>query len=578
MAAMNHPFNNGKLPYEWERVPKYWPQRLLHASTLTSVERVGEDTYEFGGQKYKAPKYSTLSYTWGRWRVDGEEAARSPALPVKNITWAVPPIKDEHFTVDAFRHVINQMATLGGVEWVWVDVGCIDQRRDDPEKNFVNKQAPYEIGRQASIYKQAKATFVWLCRLRRDELSTAVNGVQTYSVDFSEYFYGPETKKTKAIPDDLVQNLVKSFDYVFSDPWFSSIWTLQEVVLRNDALVFPAEGEPVPWDKSDNKLSTYLTMFINTCQNVCKDLELALEPKNAGRVTPQAKAAMYGVRRQILQAGFYYLFSTNPNVLYGTARYRVASNNVDRIYGIMQIYGFQLGRAADPDSNPTLAELVREMAEAITKLSPILGQYFVHTATTLPEATWQITEKSYVPDPLMIYRDPKDLATITFEKEAGLVVAAGSACPFLDLLQAAEKDAIRNPAAAVRGLGLDFDLFFDSYVRVDKASAARHQFKPAVPEDVRSVDGGVPGPEVSYERIRVLHLGHLRGLPRRGSSTEFHRRHVGLLLYPAEKVSIKGDRGDGAFIRLGVCIWSDRWSDDWAKSTHWQSQSRMILV
>jgi hypothetical protein len=108
---------------------------------MTSIPRSDSNVYEFGDIRGEKPEYSTLSYTWGRWRIKGDAALTAPALPVKNTPWAIPPIQEDHFTTEAFQNVVDNIRKQG-TEWVWIDVGCIDQRRG-PE----NTQGPIEIAR-----------------------------------------------------------------------------------------------------------------------------------------------------------------------------------------------------------------------------------------------------------------------------------------------------------------------------------------------------------------------------------------------------------------------------------------------
>lgn len=73
----------------------------------------------------------------------------------------------------------------------------------------------------------------------------------------------------KVIPiEDLTSSLHRELNVLFADRYFSSLWTLQEVVLRrNDALALSKEAEPVEWE-----LDKYLclTMFVNHCQMFSK--------------------------------------------------------------------------------------------------------------------------------------------------------------------------------------------------------------------------------------------------------------------------------------------------------------------
>ena len=191
----------------------------------------------------------------------------------------------------------------------------------------------------------------------------------------------------------MISSLHKDFKIVFADPWFFSLWTLQEVILRNDAVALPKEAEAIMWDPGHY---AYLTMFINHCQNMFQDLEHMEEKieKSISQYLPlgserhQIKKQVYKIKQLILQAGFYFLFSTNPNVQYGIAQYRTTSRDVDRVYAIMQTYNLRVGKSIRPKEQPPLAELIDEFAVAINRKCPIMGQMFIHTqAHTSPSPT-----------------------------------------------------------------------------------------------------------------------------------------------------------------------------------------------
>jgi hypothetical protein len=159
-----------------------WPQRLLHVPSMTSFEWEPGNRYGV----HIAPLYNALSYTWGRYDIDNAFSEKkvnkrvlrqTKALPIRfegrpreatEVGWAkeVPRIDPEHFTVSEFGNVIRQVCESdesAKVEFLWVDVACIDQR-DGPQKDA-------EIGRQAVLFRGAKAVFIWLTRLRSVELN-----------------------------------------------------------------------------------------------------------------------------------------------------------------------------------------------------------------------------------------------------------------------------------------------------------------------------------------------------------------------------------------------------------------------
>lgn len=121
----------------------------------------------------------------------------------------------------------------------------------------------------------------------------------------------------------------------------------------------------------------YLTMLINHCQNVYDALERVTGQKRlffAPPLSEQTASAIKLIKEFILKVRFYYPFRTNPNVQYGTARYRKPGRKEDRIYAIMQIYNLCIGRSARPYKNPPVEELVIEFAGAINHRSVTLGQ------------------------------------------------------------------------------------------------------------------------------------------------------------------------------------------------------------
>lgn len=82
-----------------------------------------------------------------------------------------------------------------------------------------------------------------------------------------------------------------------------------------------------------------MTMFIDHCQNVFKDLEsvekrikkFTGQDSARGSERQESKKQVCEMKQLILQAGFHFLFSNNPNVQYGIARYRRTSRDVAEI-------------------------------------------------------------------------------------------------------------------------------------------------------------------------------------------------------------------------------------------------------
>lgn len=171
--CLRHSASRDDLKPSWTNLEGSWPQRLLHVATMTSVEWTPGNIYA----SRVAPKYNAVSYTWGRYDLQFDKSGKSKRLrgvkpiEIRGTTWAdvMPRIHPDHFSVSEILYVIKQSqeASSGdGVEFLWLDVACIDQR-DGPQKSF-------EIGRQAGIFRGANRVYVWLTKTHAVKLENAL--------------------------------------------------------------------------------------------------------------------------------------------------------------------------------------------------------------------------------------------------------------------------------------------------------------------------------------------------------------------------------------------------------------------
>ncbi|KAK6361608.1 hypothetical protein TWF730_005327 [Orbilia blumenaviensis] len=554
----NRPFSSRKPLYEWAEVADYWPKRLLHIPSMTSVEREGFSCYG----TVERPEYSILTYTWGRWRI--RSGPPGPSLPVKGTPWRIPAVHPDHFTVESFEKVIKRLGQSGN-EWAWVDIACIHQ--EDAAENAE------EVGRQASIFKNAKDVFVWLSHLDTNVLQEAVNNIIEYGVDFGEFVSMggmsigklvdpniPMELAHTASPRSLaeaVSAMVAGFETIFADPWFSSLWTLQEVVLRNDSLVLTKQADLIVW--TENKYYMFLTMFINHCTNIYDDI--LLFKKNISihdwhisedeKISYDAKLKdvqekLDRIIEMINHAGFYYLHSLNPNVQYGTARYRKTSRLLDRVYAITQVYNIRVGKSIRPQENPTLDELKDEFARAIINRCPIMGQLFLHTGKPEDGKSWRITEDSFVPRPMLMYQEPKPNCKFEFGSD-GSVKVRGGVCSYPKLY-----DALKFKMSAEHRVFLDrgfMEKTGGDCVGDSMTVSSLHKTLDKMPPRLVST-------YVGQRDIWLLHLGSRRGSKIPGTGKYFPC-NIGLLLCRSEWGTQAGGL-DTAFQRIGIFIWECR--------------------
>ncbi|PYH88392.1 hypothetical protein BO71DRAFT_414136 [Aspergillus ellipticus CBS 707.79] len=424
---MAHPYPQG-IPDTWRGMEDHWPCRLLHILSMTSIERDRNGFY--GG--VEKPSHNILTYTWGRWKIRDQTAIHSPTIPVKGTSWEIPAVNEEHFTSAGFQAVINKMQE-GGVDWLWVDIACIDQADE-----ALNAQ---EVGRQASIFRKARNVYVWLSRLSTGTLQSAIGMINKSGLDLAYHLL----HELPGLPFEPMSRLSEAFETLFGDPWFSSLWTLQEVILRHDAKILSSTGESVEWDEN---YPAFMSMIMNSCRNIYDDLDsLDKDLRSLKRTKDRQTADGLRLRDQITQLtthithwGFYTVVVNNPNVQYGLAKYRRTSRDVDRIYAIMQIYGLRVGKSARPGDNPTLPDLVNEFAQAIVTSNPIIGQAFIHSVPPEPGLSWRITENSVVPQWLRICQDPKPLCSVMCDSPSSIQIT-GRFCSLSSLNNSGPHDA-----------------------------------------------------------------------------------------------------------------------------------------
>lgn len=88
----------------------------------------------------------------------------------------------------------------------------------------------------------------------------------------------------------------------------------------------------------------------------------------------------------------------SPVMLYTCAERRTCQDPLDRIYAIMQVFGFKLGASRDPTRIYTLPDLELEFGVALNNRSPLNAQLFTHLRPAVPTRSWMITQHCRIPD------------------------------------------------------------------------------------------------------------------------------------------------------------------------------------
>lgn len=438
-----NPWQNRALDPQPSLLPEsIWPYRLLHVDSMTSYVRQEGNIYH----NVVEPAYNVLSYTWGYYE-DKSEAA----ILVHGINWPIPGIEKTHFQVHTFHKAI--IAAAKGVkhkcEWLWVDIACIPQKHKDEteQAEFIRGQ---EIGRQVAIFNRAKEAFAWLSSLRTTDLLEKDASLVTIE-DLCKHTNLAYRKFEKAeLAMDFLETLEKKthslgkwMTRLLSHRWFLSLWTLQEMILRSDALILFDDGfldmdapynsgkrfqSPHPW--SILRIKNDIWMLESSIVNYKAKIECLqnVETVAVSAHSPQAQNFQGQVSRVLerlkavldllKEKGLAALEVEIPHSAYSLAAHRRVKEPMDRIYGIMQTYGISCSlNPPGKDNDAKLCALEDELGSKLVSKSPIVSQLFVHSELSgCPRRSWLITQGCMAEDPFWETFSSKHTTRKLFDK------------------------------------------------------------------------------------------------------------------------------------------------------------------
>lgn len=547
---------------EWNTM---WPQRLLFVPEMRSYERKHGNRYGATSE----PRYNILSYTWGRWQ---DATGQSQGLRIEGIEWETPRIQPQIFTTESFRDILVKVST--DVDWIWVDVACIDQGDTNVQVR------DEEVGRQAGIFARANQAFVWLHqsptqKLQQfsDELfglSHRCGGDQAYvqrtEVGDMNARYGVSYDTGKfpsCVIDPLwLEGVSRSLEMLEDGPWFSSLWTLQESHLRPDAAILSREGEQL---SREGYYEVGLVSFLTAWG----DIELALRRTlkimgPSGDEHSDFRAAAGNILRRMDTLGFGAY--DNPVILYSAAGYRETQRDDDRIYGIMQVFGLKLGKSVSPGMAFTLAELETQFAAAMNMRSPLWAQLYVHTIEQPPGRRWCISQSSRIPECLVMdFVVARSQCNISVDSH-GHPSFTGLSCSFLDLKGACDSTRtgpfIRTAwqTETVSGaLPVEAILLDECGEVLRRIPKELHRLDDE--QDDRHKDLGDVLLENYGDELRAFYCGTLQTEPDEGSDLSgVEDEAVNREEDPFASVAILALRvfrsGNTFWQRIGICVWT----------------------
>ena len=346
-----------------------WPRRLLHIPSMTSHRWEPGNVY--GG--VVKPKYNILSYTWGRWEDKTGKMPNAEPLCINGIGWPVPRIDSGHFNASQFMAVVQATAGENRLEYMWLDVACIDQTKDSPEM-------AREIGRQATIFRKAEEGFIWLNQHNTSEL-------QEIASDFKSM------EMVEDVGEEDLSSALCILHRLKKAHWFSSLWTLQESWINPEAIFLSKSSDKVSFGTATFNFLSVARSCVGLLRKLRREFRAQLNDKTS---------STYQFEQLVRTSGFYALTNVmNPLGLLSASNFREVrpEEENNRVYGIMQALGFQLGVSA-PDApigkKYTLADLEDQMGTAILREYPLISQLHVFDTPPLKGTGWRISRDSTV--------------------------------------------------------------------------------------------------------------------------------------------------------------------------------------
>lgn len=498
---------------------KHWPQRLLQldGEFIRSVPLSGSSTYE----GVDSPPYNIMSYTWGRWEIDDGEA-----LPIQNVNWKIPVVGPDGFSVSAFAKVLQHVSQGSHV---WLDVGCIEQENQEMKMR--------EIGRQAAIFRGAQKAYIWLSHSKKNALKPLIL----------------ESMKRDALDlDDTLRPWLNRIDKivgkVFSDPWFSSLWTLQEGFLRRDAILLFDDASVLDIPKFESYSGggpCTLLDIVKTYQSISSRIYGIMDyhPELLGS---RGVARAREILQRLDDVGVPCLAKSHTVALYGVASRRNPMREHDRIYGIMQVFGLVLGKSARPDMEFTLPGLEDQLGVAVNRMNPVLAQSFIHLGKPdpRPNRLWCLSRNMFVfSDSPVLGREldrPEPYCRITFDDSEDYAVFHGHRASFKDLAS-----RLRGPYEDEKAFSrLYFDQTTQNRAKLPESYFdSNFQFdRPLLTGQTKEV-GEVLQKSLGGE-IVVLLIGSMEDSP--------IRTWLGVIAYPLPSTGISRKV---CWARIGICTW-----------------------
>ena len=331
---------------------------LPHDIRLLSFSTGLEELHIIHTNLNTAPTYTSVSYSWNDQQRDHDIHVDSHKLKIiENLRIGLP-------------HLIKKAST----QFLWVDEICIDQENEE--------EKAVQVPLMEEIYTRCQECLVWLGD-GTPETDIAIDVIPRIS-EYVKLYGAKKAWERQGInvqsPEILESNLWRGIVNLFSRPWFTRVWTLQECILPDNVLFLC--GSKVLAFTDVEPLALPLLQLLTSLQLFFSNAALGESKLFAGFL-------------RLLRVTEFKNLKKDPKSCLDTLRLLYftrplsASNRLDKIYGILGLAASSLRDHLKIDYHSTDFQVSRQIAAWYTSFGEDLfilnlASSFRHCKDELP--------------------------------------------------------------------------------------------------------------------------------------------------------------------------------------------------
>jgi hypothetical protein len=222
----------------------------------------------------------------------------------------------------------------------------------------------------------------------------------------------------------------------------------------------------------------------------------------------------------------------------------------------MQVYGLRLGKTIEPGKSFTLEQLKDQLSIQLNMKSPVLAQMFVHSQTPRAGRSWQITQQSWVPSPLITYElKARENDCTIFINDNMRAVITSRAWPLADMISVMESE--KNWGNLI--LDCNSNIGNPSWASVEKGdpqslTGTDRRLRKRFDEVRRSLSNRLDN-VLPAEELFLVYIGQIYGdsyMSFGGARGDWTGPvNLGLVLLRQEETR----KGSYLWVRVGICHW-----------------------